>query len=163
MGKGDILKKRRLKQEREKMKEEHVDGQITALKDQYDKFKEMLENYAVKEKKKINSDPLFRADFMKMCRAIGVDPLSSGKGAFQGLFSQTSKEYYYRLATQVSSICLVLKDRNGGYLSIQDCIQYLRKISQMNQDVSKEDVIKAIQVLGKDLKGTFKVIEGDII
>jgi hypothetical protein len=53
----------------------------------------------------------FRADFMKMCRAIGVDPLSSDKGAFKGLFSKTSKEYYYRLATQVSSICLVLKEK----------------------------------------------------
>lgn len=90
----------------------------------------------------------FRADFMKMCRAIGVDPLSSGKGAFKGLFSQTSKEYYYNLATQVSSICLVLKDKNGGYLSIHDCICYLRKLSTKNNDVSKEDVIKAIGVLG---------------
>lgn len=112
---------------------------------------------------KFNSDPLFRADFLKMCRAIGVDPLSSNKGVFKGLFSQTSKEYYYRLATQVSSICLVLKDRNGGYLSINDCIQYLKKISKNNEDVNKEDVIKAIEVLGKDLKGTFRVIEGDII
>lgn len=86
---------------------------------------------------------------MKMCRAIGVDPLSSGKGAFKGLFSQTSKEYYYRLATQVASICLVLKDRNGGYLSISDCIEYLKKLSKVNEEVSKEDVIKAIDVLSK--------------
>ena len=53
VGKKDILMKRKLKQEREKKKEEHIDGQITALKEQYDKFKEMLENYAVKEKDKI--------------------------------------------------------------------------------------------------------------
>uniref|UniRef100_A0A7S3JM90 Uncharacterized protein n=1 Tax=Euplotes harpa TaxID=151035 RepID=A0A7S3JM90_9SPIT len=33
----------------------------------------------------------------------------------------------------------------------------------MNADVDKEDVIKAIQMLGKDLRGTFRVIEGDII
>lgn len=58
----------------------------------------------LRRRNKINSDPLFRADFLKMCRAIGVDPLSSNKGAFKGLFSDTSKEYYYRLATQVSSI-----------------------------------------------------------
>ena len=163
MGKKDILKKKELKEAREKKKEEHVESQISSLKDQYDTFKDMLERYAVKEKDKINSDPLFRADFMKMCRAIGVDPLSSGKGAFKGLFSQTSKEYYYRLATQVSSIWLVLRDKNGGYLSINDCISYLKKISKANEDVTKEDVIKAIQMLGKELKGTFRVIEGDII
>ena len=117
----------------------------------------------LRKRRRFNDDPLFRADFLKMCRAIGVDPLSSNKGAFKGLFSQTSKEYYYRLATQVSSIWLVLKDKNGGYLSISDCIKYLKRLSKHNDEVNEEDVIKAIQVLGKDLKGTFSILPGNII
>lgn len=36
VGKKDILMKRKLKQEKEKKKEEHIQGQITALKEQYD-------------------------------------------------------------------------------------------------------------------------------
>lgn len=35
VGKKDILLKRKLKQEKEKKKDEHVQGQIEALKDQY--------------------------------------------------------------------------------------------------------------------------------
>jgi hypothetical protein len=50
---------------------------------------------------------------------------------------------------------------SGDYIS--DCIEYLSKISSKNEDVCKEDVIEAIAVLGRDLKGTFRVIEGDII
>ena len=42
-------------------------------------------------------------------------------------------------------------------------MEYLRKISRVNEEVTKEDVIKAIEVLGKDLRGAFRVIEGDII
>ena len=51
VGKKDILKKRKLREQKEKKKEEHIEGQITALKEQYEKFKSMLEDYAVKEKK----------------------------------------------------------------------------------------------------------------
>jgi ESCRT-II complex subunit VPS22 len=39
-------------------------------------FKSNLEEFAVKYKKEINQNPVFRNQFLKMCKEIGVDPLS---------------------------------------------------------------------------------------
>ena len=98
-----------------------------------------------------------------MCRAIGVDPLSAEKGAFKDLMSD-SKEYYWSLAIQVQSICLVLKPKNGGFLSVPDLITYLKKISSKNSQVQAEDIFRAVDILHKDLGSTFKILEGtDII
>ena len=39
-------------------------------------FKQHLETFAVKHKKDISSNPVFRNQFLKMCKELGVDPLS---------------------------------------------------------------------------------------
>ena len=39
-------------------------------------FKSHLETFAVKYKKEITLNPVFRNQFLKMCKEIGVDPLS---------------------------------------------------------------------------------------
>ena len=41
-----------------------------------DEFRQNLEEFAFKHKKEINDNPVFRKEFMRMCREIGVDPLS---------------------------------------------------------------------------------------
>jgi ESCRT-II complex subunit VPS22 len=83
---------------------------LDSLKDSYTKFKAMLEQYAVSQKDKINSDPIFRAEFVQMCRSIGVDPLSAQTGAFSDIIKSDAKEFYWGLAIQIQSICLVLKE-----------------------------------------------------
>ena len=47
------------------------------MKNQLIEFKSHLEEFALKHKKEINDNPLFRKEFMSMCKEIGVDPLSS--------------------------------------------------------------------------------------
>ena len=42
-----------------------------------EEFKKHLEEFAFKHKKEINDNPVFRNEFLKMCKEIGVDPLSS--------------------------------------------------------------------------------------
>ena len=50
--------------------------QIEDMGKQLVEFKSHLENFAVKYKKEINQNPVFRNQFLKMCKEIGVDPLS---------------------------------------------------------------------------------------
>jgi ESCRT-II complex subunit VPS22 len=58
----------------------------------------MLETYAQSNKDKINKDPIFRAEFVTMCKTIGVDPLSAEQGAFKDLVKSDLKDYYWGLA-----------------------------------------------------------------
>lgn len=50
--------------------------QLEEMNRQIAEFKGHLENFAIKHKKDINSNPVFRNQFLKMCKEIGVDPLS---------------------------------------------------------------------------------------
>lgn len=49
---------------------------LEQMKGQLDEFRTNLEEFAVKHKKEINDNPVFRKEFLRMCREIGVDPLS---------------------------------------------------------------------------------------
>lgn len=50
-------------------------------------FKNHLEEFAIKHKKDISSNPVFRNQFLKMCKEIGVDPLSC-KNLFTYIYSK---------------------------------------------------------------------------
>lgn len=50
--------------------------QLEELRAQLARFKENLENFALKYKKDIKRDPAFRMHFQRMCNQIGVDPLA---------------------------------------------------------------------------------------
>ena len=67
-----------------------------------------MEQFAVKHKKEINSNPVFRNQFLKMCKEIGVDPLSSNKGFWTEVLGVG--DFYYELA--------VSKVYNTQYCSI---------------------------------------------
>ena len=48
-----------------------------ALETQLAVFRSLLQNFAQTHARDIRSDPSFRAQFARMCAAIGVDPLAS--------------------------------------------------------------------------------------
>ena len=50
--------------------------QLAGMKVQMEDFRKNLEEFALKHKKEINDNPVFRKEFLTMCREIGVDPLS---------------------------------------------------------------------------------------
>ena len=62
---------------------------------QLGEFKTNLERFAVKHKKEINTNPVFRGQFLKMCKEIGVDPLSSKKGFWADKLGFA--DFYYEL------------------------------------------------------------------
>ncbi|KAI5293955.1 hypothetical protein KEM52_004947, partial [Ascosphaera acerosa] len=48
----------------------------SSLQTQLEVFQSLLHNFAVQHGDKIRSNPQFRAEFARMCNAIGVDPLA---------------------------------------------------------------------------------------
>ena len=50
--------------------------QLAEMKNQMEEFRKHLEEFALKHKKEINDNPVFRKEFLSMCKEIGVDPLS---------------------------------------------------------------------------------------
>mmetsp|Transcript_3781 Transcript_3781/g.6456 ORF Transcript_3781/g.6456 Transcript_3781/m.6456 type:complete len:81 (+) Transcript_3781:67-309(+) len=75
--------------------------QMKEMKKQLEEFRQNLEEFAVRNKKEINDNPVFRSQFLAMCREIGVDPLSSHKksdGAIKKVFSDKINDFYYELA-----------------------------------------------------------------
>lgn len=131
------------------------------------KLEEKLAVFAKKHKKEIQEDPAFRKKFLEMCAPLGVDPLSSKKGFWDGVLG--IGEFYYELAVKVAEVCLASRTRNGGIMSIAEVQSILRKrgtkfrFSQQEGSnsgckYSREDIITAIGKLSK-LKSGFKIVQ----
>ncbi|KAL9064305.1 MAG: hypothetical protein Q9157_007878, partial [Trypethelium eluteriae] len=54
-------------------------SQTAALSSQLEVFQSLLHTFSVTHAKDIRADPGFRAEFARMCNAIGVDPLASSQ------------------------------------------------------------------------------------
>ena len=91
---------------------------LQEMKVQLEEFRHNLEEFAFKHKKEINDNPVFRKEFLAMCREIGVDPLSSNQktGIFSKIFDKNINDFYYELAIQITNICIALRPKNGGFL-----------------------------------------------
>ena len=99
-------------------------------------FKDQLEKFAIKHKKDINENPVFRDQFLKMCKSVGVDPLSSNKGFWVDILGVG--DFYYELAVsvvknyffqiQIVNICIALRKKNGGFLEENECLQLLKVV-----------------------------------
>jgi ESCRT-II complex subunit VPS22 len=63
---------------------------------QLKEFKANLEQFAVKHRKEISKNPVFRSQFLKMCSQLGVDPLSSNKGFWTEVLGVG--DFYYEIA-----------------------------------------------------------------
>src|SRR4051794_17374434 len=82
----------------------------TSLATQLSVFRSLLQQFAQTHAKDIRSNPSFRAQFARMCAAIGVDPLlassTSGGGRDGGsvwsqLLGGTVNDFYFELAVGV--------------------------------------------------------------
>ncbi len=158
-GRIDISK---IKQQREKeakmqaMGKALESGLLTDMKTQFMEFKGNLEKFAMKYKKQINQDPVFRREFHKMCMEIGVDPISSQKGQLGGALGLGG--FYYELGIQVLNVCLALRKKTGGFVEMTDCMMYLRHLrgsmaAQITEYrfatiIDREDICSAIKQLG---------------
>lgn len=116
-----------------------------------------LKNFAKTHKSKIQKDPAFRAEFLRMCGPLGIDPLSSEKGLLGGLLG--IGQFYYELAVKVAEVCISTRSRNGGIISVSEVLSILSKrgtkfnfTSGNNSSksfCSEDDIVTAVGKLSK--------------
>jgi len=99
-----------------------------ALETQLAVFRSLLQQFAQTHAKDIRSNPTFRAQFARMCAAIGVDPLasSSGSGNSSGsgsiwaqLLGRSVNDFYFELAVRVVEVCGETRGENGGLIEVR--------------------------------------------
>lgn len=99
-----------------------------ALETQLSVFRSLLQQFAQTHAKDIRSSPSFRAQFARMCAAIGVDPLASsnsGGGASSGgsiwaqLLGRSVNDFYFELAVRVVEVCGETRSENGGLIEVR--------------------------------------------
>ncbi|KAF4119735.1 ESCRT-II complex subunit VPS22 [Geosmithia morbida] len=138
-----------------------------ALSTQLSVFRSLLQQFAQTHAKDIRSDPAFRAQFSRMCTAIGVDPLassssSSSSSAAAGLWAQllggTVNDFYFELAVRVVEVCSRTRAENGGLIGLRELTE---RVSAGRMEgsaaISGDDVRRAVETLAP-LGGSYAVV-----
>lgn len=101
----------------------------TSLATQLSVFRSLLQQFAQTHAKDIRSNPSFRAEFARMCAAIGVDPLASsnnaagkdGSGSFWAqMLGGSVNDFYFELAVRVVEVCGATREENGGLIGVKE-------------------------------------------
>ncbi|TKX20996.1 hypothetical protein C1H76_6847 [Elsinoe australis] len=141
-----------------------------SLANQLSVFQAALHNFSISHGAEIRSNPTFRAEFARMCNAIGVDPLASSnhkgaKGGKDGSFwSQmlggSVNDFYFELAVKVVEICRETRSENGGMMAVTEMQKRLEKGRGIGGgvEVSDDDIRRAVESL-KPLGSGFDVIK----
>ncbi|KAL8659813.1 MAG: hypothetical protein Q9226_000241 [Calogaya cf. arnoldii] len=132
----------------------------SSLQNQLSVFQSLLHNFAIQHGDTIKSNPTFRAEFARMCNAIGVDPLagsnvkgksgSKGKGSW---WAQTLggdvNDFYFELAVRVVELCRATRGENGGLIGVEECREMVGKGKGIGggMDISDDDVLRAVKSL----------------
>ncbi|GCC29388.1 vacuolar-sorting protein SNF8 [Chiloscyllium punctatum] len=156
VGAGAIAKKKLAEAKYKERGTVMAEDQLVQMSKQLEMFKTHLEEFASKHKQEIRKSSEFRVQFQDMCATIGVDPLASGKGFWSEMLGVG--DFYYELGVQIIEVCLALKHRNGGLITLDELHQrVLKGRGKFAQDVSQDDLIRAIKKL-KSLGNGFSII-----
>jgi len=153
----DKLAKEKLAQKGEELQE----ANLAEMSRQMEKFRDNLEQFAVSHKKDIQRDPEFRRHFQEMCASIGVDPLASSKGFWSEMLGVG--DFYYELGVQIVEVCMAHAAKTGGLMELEELKRKVSKSrsrlrqSEQSQDISQDDVLRAIKKL-KVLGNGFTII-----
>lgn len=97
-----------------------------------------------------------------MCTAIGVDPLASSshrKGSFWAeLLGPSVNDFYFELAVRVVEVCRRTRRTNGGLVAVTEVRDRLCGGAAGADDVSEDDILRAVQAL-RPLGEGFAVVE----
>lgn len=119
-------------------------------------YQSALINFASEHGDTIKNNPEFRSNFTQMCYLIGVDPLELL--LFSSSKLKKDDNYLLGLATRVVEICQETRDLNGGLISVKELRSRFQDTLNVPVDVSEEDILKGMAVLGTLGKG-FEVLE----
>lgn len=139
-----------------------------ALSNQLSVFQAALHNFSLTHAKDIRSNPSFRAEFARMCNAIGVDPLagsnvknaSDGKSVWAKMLGSSVNDFYFDLAVRVVEVCRETRSENGGMIAVAEVrkrIQGGRGLVGGGIEVTEDDIQRALESL-EPLGGMFKTI-----
>lgn len=157
VGVGRVQNKKKQEEQFKQLGADLQDDQVKHAEQVLGLFKTHLEDFAMKHKSAIRSDPHFRQDFQVMCSQIGVDPLASTKGFWAEILGVG--DFYYELGVQIIEICIQTRPENGGLISMPELLTRLRqKQSRSRQEASVDDVRRAVSKL-KVLGGGFKLLQ----
>ncbi len=108
-----------------------------ALETQLAVFRSLLQQFATTHAKDIRSNPTFRAQFARMCAAIGVDPLASssnssgsgggGSSVWAQLLGRSVNDFYFELAVRVVEVCGETRGENGGLIELRKVRERIMK------------------------------------
>ena len=140
-----------------------------ALSTQLAVFRSVLQQFAQTHAKDIRSDPSFRAQFARMCTAIGVDPLASshtegsnaagGGGLWAQLLGGSVNDFYFELAVRVVEVCGATRGENGGLIGLPELRERVSKGRMEGaSEISEDDVRRAVGTL-KPLGGGYAVLK----
>ncbi|PYH79537.1 RNA polymerase II transcription factor complex subunit [Aspergillus uvarum CBS 121591] len=140
---------------------------LASLQTQLSVFQSLLHTFAVEHGSKIKSNPTFRAEFARMCNAIGVDPLagsnvkggrnaSRGKGSsgehasfWTQIMGGDMNDFYFEVAVRVVELCRETRSENGGLIGVEECRRRVGKGRAIGSglEVTDDDVLRAVQSL----------------
>ncbi|KAH8653424.1 EAP30/Vps36 family protein [Xylariales sp. PMI_506] len=142
-----------------------------ALETQLAVFRSLLQNFAATHAKDIRSNPSFRAQFARMCAAIGVDPLASsatsggsssssggGGSIWAQLLGRSVNDFYFELAVRVVEVCGATRSENGGLIGVRELRERLmRGRMEGAPEITEDDVLRAVGTL-KPLGSSYAVV-----
>jgi len=138
-----------------------------SLQTQLSVFQSLLHTFALEHASDIKSNPKFRAEFARMCHAIGVDPLAGSniKGKKAGslwakVLGHDVNDFYFEVAVRIVELCRSTRGENGGLLGVKECCESVGKGKAIGGalQVSENDILRAVKSL-EPLGSGFKVID----
>ncbi|EME41740.1 hypothetical protein DOTSEDRAFT_81953 [Dothistroma septosporum NZE10] len=142
-----------------------------ALANQLSVFQAALHNFSLTHAKDIRSNPTFRAEFARMCHAIGVDPLAgsnikaqdaSGKGGsvWAKMLGTSVNDFYFELGVRLVEVCRESRGENGGMIALAEARKRIAKGRGLvggGMEVTDDDMQRALESL-EPLGGQFKIV-----
>ncbi|KZF22720.1 vacuolar-sorting protein SNF8 [Xylona heveae TC161] len=131
---------------------------LNALQTQLSVFQSLLHQFSLTHAKDIRSNPTFRAEFARMCNAIGVDPLASSnasrnwkqEGSFWAqMLGGSVNDFYFELAVRVVEVCKDTRAENGGLIPLAEARERVTKGRAIGggMEVSDDDIVRAVNSL----------------
>jgi ESCRT-II complex subunit VPS22 len=132
-----------------------------SLQTQLSVFQQLLHQFSVTHGKEIQRNPQFRAEFARMCNAIGVDPLaashrkegsakSGGGSVWAQMLGGSVNDFYFGLAVRIVEVCRATRAENGGMISLEEVrtrVQRGRGDLGGELEVSEDDIKRAVKSL----------------
>ncbi|KAL2262111.1 hypothetical protein VTK26DRAFT_2436 [Humicola hyalothermophila] len=139
----------------------------SALETQLAVFRSLLQQFAQTHARDIRSNPTFRAQFARMCAAIGVDPLlassGDGKGSSSSVWAQllgrSVNDFYFELAVRVVEVCGETRSENGGLIELRKVRErIMRGRMEGASEITEDDILRAVGTL-KPLGSAYSIIK----